>query len=94
LPARDGADVDIVTEYGRIRRGHWERHLCKGRVKRFNSNDSVPLLRKAEGAQKAFHFKMWVGGPNTHVVTMLVCDTRPFDAEFHVYTVSGMSILE
>jgi hypothetical protein len=83
-----------MTEYGGVCRGNREWYFCKGWVERFDSNDGVPLLREAESTQKAFHLNIWVGGPNTNVVAVLICDARPFDVEFHMNTVAIIGILE
>lgn len=94
LPACDGADVNVMPEYSGICCRHGEWHFGKSWVERLDSNDSIPLLRKAKGAKKALHLEIRVRRPNAHVVTMLVRYTRPLNVEFHMNTISGMGILE
>jgi hypothetical protein len=94
LPTCDGANVNVVPEDSGVCRGHWEWYFGESWVKRLDSNDSVPPLRKAEGTKKAFHLEIRVGRPNTDVVTVLVCHTGPLNTEFHMNTISVMGILE
>jgi hypothetical protein len=94
LPACDGADVNVVPEYSGVCCRHREWHFGKSWVERLDSNDGIPLLRKAKGTKKALHLEVRVRRPNAHVVTMLVRYTGPLNVEFHMNTISGMGILE
>jgi len=83
-----------MSQYGGICCRHWEWHFSQSRVQRLDSNDSIPLLRKAEGTKKAFYLEIRVGRPNSDVITMLVRYTGPLDVEFHVNTIPVMGNLE
>ena len=94
LPTCDCANVNVVTEHRAVCCRHREWHFGKSWVERLDSNDSIPLLRKAKGTEKAFYLEIRIGRPNAHMVTVLVCYTGPFNAEFHVDTISVIGILE
>ena len=94
LPASDGANVNVVPQYGAVCCRHGEWHFGQSRVKGLDPNDSIPLLRKAKCTKKTFYLEVGVGRPNAHVVTVLIRYTGPFNVEFHVNTIPVVGILE
>jgi hypothetical protein len=94
LSAGDCADIDVVSKYCDIGRGHWEWYLRESWIKRLDSNDSIPFLRKTEGAKKALDFYIWIGRPNANVITMLVSDAGSSYVKFHVNTIPVLDVLE
>lgn len=49
-----------------------EGDFSEGGVKRFDANDSVPLVVKTESTKKTVDFDLSVGRPNTDVISMLI----------------------
>lgn len=94
LSASDCADIDIVSKYCDIGRGHWEWYLRESWIKRLDSNNGIPFLRKTEGAKKALDFNIWIGRPNADVITMLVSDAGSSYVKFHVNTIPVLVVLE
>lgn len=82
MSASDRADIDVVSKYCDIGRGDWEWYLRESWIKRLDSNDGIPFLRKTESAKKALDFNIWIGRPNADVITMLVSDAGSSYIEF------------
>lgn len=83
-----------MSKYCSIGRGHWEWHLGKSRIKRLDSNDGIPLLRKTNGTKKTFDFDIWIGWPNANVIAMLVSYAGSSDVKFYVDTIPVLGVLE
>ena len=71
-----------------------ERDFGKGRVERFNANDSIALIVDAKDAEQTLDFNVGIKRPKSEVVAVLVCDSRAFGVELDVNTVALGSLLE
>lgn len=88
LTTGNGHDIDIVAEDGEISGRNRERNLGESGVERFDPDDSIPLIVKAERAQQAVNLDIWVARPDADVVAVLVVDTGALDVEFQMNAVS------
>lgn len=88
LTANEGADVDVVTKNSDIGGRDGERNLGESRIERLNANDGILLLVKAKCTEKTIDLNFGIGGPDTDVVTVLICDTRTLCAELDMNTVT------
>ncbi len=94
LTTCDGADVDVVTEDSDVGGGDRERNLGKRRVEGLDLNDGVLLVVETESAEQTFDLDLRVGGPDTDVVAMLVCDAGVLSVELDVNAVAVSAVSE
>jgi len=94
LTTSDCVDIKVVAEDSVICSGHGERDFGESRIKGFNPNDLILLVKQAERTEDAVDFHDRVGGPNTDVVTMLIGETGTLCAELDVHAVAIPDILE
>lgn len=71
-----------------------EGNLGQSGIQALDADNSILLLIKTKCAEEADDFDIRVGGPDSDVVSVLVCHSRTFDVEFNMDAVTIVVRLE
>lgn len=77
-----------MTKDADVSRRDREWNLGESGVERINIYDCIFLVVKSKRTKQTIDLNVRVDGPDADVISVLVCDARPFDVKFDMDTIA------